>query len=521
MKLILPLFFIFNAVLVLGQHTNVMISDEFNPNEPSIGMDINNPQNLVAGANINSFYYSHDGGLTWTNGFLSSEYGVWGDPTIACDTAGNFYFFHLSNPPSGNWIDRIVCQKSLDDGETWSSGTYTGLNGVKVQDKQWVAIDRTNNNIYMTWTQFDVYGSSNPADSSNILFSKSVDGGLSWSVAKRINAVSGDCVDSDNTTEGAVPAVGPDGEVYVAWAGPEGLVFDRSMDQGETWLAEDILVTDIPGGWDYNISGIYRSNGLPVTVCDLSDGPNRGTIYINWTDQRNGEDDTDVWLVKSTDGGNTWSQPIRVNDDAPGKQQFLTWMSIDQMTGYLWFVFYDRRNTSGTATDVYMAVSKDGGATFRNFKISDTPFSPISTVFFGDYTNIVAHNNIVRPIWTRLDGAELSLWTTIVNADAALTEVAEKAQDPVFKKTHNYPNPFTDKTYISFKLRKEAVVTINILDLTGKKVTTLVNGEVYPYGKHIIPFDPKAHNLVSGTYFYTLLINGVLSKNKMIFVGKE
>ncbi|MEZ5146518.1 MAG: sialidase family protein [Bacteroidales bacterium] len=70
-------------------------------------------------------------------------------------------------------------------------------------------------------------------------------------------------------------------------------------------------------------SRINRCNGLPITVCDLSGGPNNGTIYINWSDQSNGEDDTDVWVVKSTDGGDTWSEPMRVNDDPPGKQQFL------------------------------------------------------------------------------------------------------------------------------------------------------------------------------------------------------
>ncbi len=117
------------------------------------------------------------------------------------------------------------------------------------------------------------------------------------------NEISGDCIDSDNTTEGAVPAVGPDGEVYVAWSGPEGLIFDRSLDGGDTWLDNDIFIGNHPGGWNFNIPGINRCNGLPITCCDLSYSQYRGTIYVNWTDQRNGEDDTDVWIAKSTDGG--------------------------------------------------------------------------------------------------------------------------------------------------------------------------------------------------------------------------
>jgi hypothetical protein len=404
-----------------AQHQNIMISSSNAPEEPTIFINPKNTLQLAGGANINNVYHSNDGGYTWSIGTIGSQtYGVWGDPCCIIDTAGNYFFFHLSWPPGGTWIDRIVCQKSTDGGQTWNEGSYMGLNGIKAQDKEWAVVDRINNFIYVTWTQFDDYGSSNPADKSIIRFSRSTDEGETWSPALKINEVDGDCIDSDNTVEGAVPAVGPNGEIYTAWAGPAGLVFDRSMDQGITWLDGDIFVSDFPGGWDYNIPGIGRCNGLPVTVCDLSNGTYCGNIYINWTDQRNGETDTDVWMSKSTDGGNTWSNPARVNDDLPGKHQFFTWMTVDQVTGYLWFVWYDRRNFSDNNTDVYMAVSIDGGETFINFKVSEEAFIPTTNVFFGDYNNITAHNSVVRPIWTRLHQGQLSVWTAIVQPDSVI-----------------------------------------------------------------------------------------------------
>ncbi|HEX5112554.1 MAG TPA: sialidase family protein, partial [Saprospiraceae bacterium] len=273
-----------SCIYLYGQ--NVMISNEHHPNEPSIIMDPKKPNVLIGASNLRNVYVSLDTGRTWTDTVVTSSYGVWGDPALAVDTSGAFYFFHLSNPSSGNWIDRIVCQKSEDQGQSWSDGSFTGLNDSKAQDKHWPVVDRTNNMMYVTWTQFDVYGSTAPTDSSIILFSKSADAGLTWSDAKRINKVAGDCIDSDNTVEGAVPAVGPNGEVYVCWAGPLGLTFNKSLDQGEHWLAEEKIINDIPGGWDYAIPGIYRANGLPVTVCDLSKGPHHGTIYVNWSDQR-------------------------------------------------------------------------------------------------------------------------------------------------------------------------------------------------------------------------------------------
>jgi hypothetical protein len=499
-----------------AQHQNILISTTASPNEPSIIINPKNTDQLYGGANIDSYYYSNDAGYTWEEGTLVSlQNGVWGDPVLLCDTAGAFYFFHLANPPDGNWIDRIVCQKTETLGGEWNDGSYMGLNGTKVQDKHWAAVDWKNNNIYVTWTQFDQYNTPNPNFFSNIMFSRSTDGGLSWSQAMQINEVSGDCLDDDNTTEGAVPCVGPDGQIYVSWAGPAGIVFDRSFDQGDTWLEDDIFVSDFPGGWAYDIPGIYRANGLPVTTCDTSGGPYHGTIYINWTDQRNGTDDTDVWLVKSTDGGNTWSQPLRVNDDPPGKQQFFTWMAIDQTNGYLYFVFYDRRNYNNNNTDVFMARSTDGGDTFTNFPVSDLPFIPSSNIFFGDYTNVTAHNNVIRPIWARCQNSQMSIWTAIVNPTAVGIE--EEIGDAIpISMEQSYPNPFTESTWISFKLHQAAPVFLAVYDQLGREVEILVNNAQLQPGKYTYQFNTSGRSLAPGVYHFSLVSIDYVLRQKIV-----
>jgi len=495
-----------------------MVGNSNSPNEPSIAINPNNTLELVAASNIDNVYYSTDAGYTWTSGTLTSNYGVWGDPAIACDTSEAFYFFHLSNPASGNWIDRIVCQKTNGPGQSWNNGSFVGLNGTKAQDKQWIDIDRSTNTIYMCWTEFDQYGSNNPMDSSRIFFTSSTDQGASWSTPIRINALGGDCLDSDNTVEGAVPAAGPNGQVYVAWAGPQGIVFNKSLNGGQTWLAQEQLVDPMPGGWDMDIPGIYRANGLPVTACDRSGGPNNGNIYINWCDQRNGVTDTDVWLVKSTDGGATWSSPSRVNDDTTNRQQFFTWMTVDQTTGFVWFVFYDRRNYLNTSTDVFMAVSKDGGNTFTNFKVSSTPFVPVSGVFFGDYTNVTASDNVVRPIWTRLDNFNLSVWTAIIDT-TTLTGNPFLETEPTLMHEQNYPNPFSDQTAFSFKLHTPALVTIKIYDLSGRTICVVSNNQYYNQGKHVIVFDPRKYSLSAGTYSYEIISGTSLVRRKMLLVN--
>lgn len=498
----------FYYVSAIAQHINVMVGNTNDPEETSIALNPKNPRYIVAGANIRSYYYSSDTGRTWSTALLSSPFGVYGDPAIICDTNGHFYFFHLSNTPGGSFIDRIVSQKSTTNGASWDNGVAIGLNGIKSQDKEWAIVDRINNNLYLTWTQFDVYGSVTPGDSSHIRFSRSADAGASWSNPVRLDKTGGDCIDDDNTVEGAVPAVGPNGEVYVAWAGPLGLVFDRSLDGGNTWLTDDIMVSSIPGGWAYDIPGIYRANGMPVTACDVSNGTNRGTIYINWSDQRNGTSDTDIWLVKSTNGGNSWSSPVRVNDDAPGKQQFFTWMTIDQSNGYLYFVFYDRRAYNDNQTDVYMARSKDGGQTFQNFKISQAPFAPVNTVFFGDYTNLSVQNGIIRPMWTRLSGGTLSVWTALVDTSLIPGVIVTGLGNPnaMIEDVKSYPNPFTNNSYLSFKLRRPGLVTVQLFDAVGRLAGTPIQNKFYSTGKYTEHIDIAKLGIPRGIIFIELLL---------------
>ena len=353
--------------------------------EPSITINPKNPANVVAACILDKVFYSNDSGKTWQEDELESPYGVWGDPVLLSDTAGNHYYFHLSDPTGENWsseeiLDRIVAQKSIDGGKTWSEGSYMGLNHPKDQDKHWVTLDPNNNNIYATWTQFDDYGSEDSTAQSNILFSRSTDAGETWSEALQINQIPGTCRDDDSTTEGAVPAVGPDGTIYVSWALNEKLYFDRSSDGGETWLAEDKVVAEQPGGW---------------------------------VDDRNGN--YDVWVISSDDGGDTWTEALKINDDLDSADQFFSWLCVDQSNGDLYAVFYDRRGLEGIfETDVYLASSQDGGKTWKNEKINEETFRTIPAVFFGDYNHISAHNGMVRPIWTAIYGGRMGIYTSLL-----------------------------------------------------------------------------------------------------------
>jgi hypothetical protein len=391
-----------------------------NPAEVSIAINPNNPDNMIAasfqtgrppGPRAGSYHYvTFDGGKSWkTVPTPDPNNLVQGDDVIAFSSDGIAYHVHLSfdgirmaRPVRAE--NGMIVNVSRDGGNTWTHGT-AAINHINTvipfEDKPGLIVDnapasRSKGNVYLAWTRFDVYGSSNPEHRSQIYFTRSTDQGQTFSMPFRISDTGGDCLDSDNTVEGAVPAVGPNGEVYVVWAGPLGLVFDKSLDGGLTF-GKDKAIGNIPGGWDFSVEGLDRANGMPVTGVDLSSGQNKGTLYVNWIDARNG--DPDVFVMSSRNGGDTWSAPVRVNDDAVknGKAQFFTWMSVDPVDGSVNVVFYDRRDMPGTQTGLTLARSVDGGRSFVNHKIDLPAFAVNSRVFFGDYSSISAYGGRVVP----------------------------------------------------------------------------------------------------------------------------
>jgi len=400
--------------------------DAINPAEVTIAINPKNPDNMIAASfqtglppkpRAGSYHYvTFDGGKTWSTVATPDPKNlVQGDDVMAFSSDGIAYHAHLSF--DGIRVARpsraengMIVNVSKDGGRTWSDGT-PAINHINTvipfEDKPGLVVDnasgsRWKGNVYLAWTRFDVYGSANPEDHSQIYFTRSTDQGQTFAMPMRVSDTGGDCLDSDNTVEGAVPAVGPKGEVYLVWAGPLGLVFDKSFDGGLTF-GKDKVIGNIPGGWDFSVEGLERANGMPTTGVDLSNGPNKGTLYVNWIDARNG--DPDVFVMYSRDGGDSWSQPVRVSDDPikNGKEQFFTWMSVDPVDGSVNIIFYDRRDTTGATTGLTLARSIDGGRTFINRKIDVPPFAPNDRIFFGDYSGISAYDGRVVPVFMHFD----------------------------------------------------------------------------------------------------------------------
>ncbi len=135
------------------------------------------------------------------------------------------------------------------------------------------------------------------------------------------------------------------------------------------------------------------NNSVTVAVSNSPVCP--GSVYIAWTDMSLG--DPDVLFSSSSDGGLTWTPPVRVNQDPIGTgiayDQWAPHMRVDDATGDITIIYYDKRNDpANTLTETWSSTSSDCGVTWTDCivslagptqPISNTPIPP--TLFIGDY----------------------------------------------------------------------------------------------------------------------------------------
>lgn len=405
-------FFITSSVMTFAQTPIVpLVESGIITNEPSIAIDPKYPAFQVLGSNTSNFMVSNNGGATWEKKIVDPKEGFYGDPVVYITQEGDVYLCHLSKTPKKKhpeMFDRIVFEKSSQMGDSFKS-IGVGYNAGKMQDKPWMAVDENKKSkykgrIYLSWTEFDAYESSNPADSSRIRFAYS-DGGDSFSKAITVSDTSGDAIDDDKTAEGATIAVGKDGTLYMFWARNGKIYMDQSTDGGITWGKDKVIATQ-KGGWNHNgITGLHRANSMPFSLID-----NSGMLYVAFADNRNG--DLDVFVTTSKDKGITWLPPVRVNNDAlkNGKDQYMPHITVDRKTGEVYCAYYDRRNSENNRyVDVYLT-SLSKGKPKKHVRVTNASFCTPGTderFFFGDYISVAASKGAISLAFMEYDHSNL------------------------------------------------------------------------------------------------------------------
>lgn len=389
------------SITSLAQFQHITIDDSGRPNEPSVALSQSGT--IYASSNVDNFYIIQptDQEYQITKSKVKSKYGMYGDPVLLYQDS-TLFFAHLSKTEGkeyGDWFDRIVVQK-ITNPNTWDEQSYSvGYNNGKMQDKPWMSADNhsTNKgNVYVTWTEFDKYDSEDPNDRSRIRFSKFTSQSDSFSEAITISDTTGNCLDGDETLEGATTAIGTNGEIYAVWAGYDKIYFDYSTDGGKSWHKDKIIASQ-PEGWDMDMPHIGRANGMPFLVCDST----RNVLYICWADEYDGK--ADVWMKYSKDGGQSWSERIRVNSNRVDKHCYFPNMKINQQTGKVYIAYYNQRHSSTHRFyDVYLSVfniSKNTSPQINRVTQQSIPL-PGPHIFYGDYLDLSIANERIGIVYT-------------------------------------------------------------------------------------------------------------------------
>ncbi len=484
---------IFTTQVNVDANGNNIVGDA--ANEPSIAVNPVDPDQIVIGwrqfDNVNSNFrqagygYSADAGQTWT--FPGSiQPGVFrSDPVLEFSNQGTSFYNSLTSN-NGSYFCRVF--RSADGGANWDDGVEA-----RGGDKQWMVIDKSESSgegfIHSFWTSF--YSSCTPDH-----FTRSTDGGSSYE----------ECVSIPGNPYWGTMAVGKNGELFVtgsgAWGGPIIAKATAAWDPS------------LPVQWDYwvpvNLDG-YSAIQSPINPVglmgqmnvdvDRSESPGSGNVYVLGSVTRNSNGDPgDVMFASSADGGMTWSDPVRVNDDpGTGAYQWFGTMSVAP-DGRIDAVWLDTRDDipQGFMSSLYYSYSLDEGETWSaNLRLSEA-FDPHvgwpQQQKMGDYFDMESDLHGVHLAWANtLNGEQDVYYSYITPEFTGIGRVAGTNDISL----HADPNPACDFTRITCILADPGDLTIRLVNTLGNEVLSLyISAEKAGSVSRILPLQ----NLDKGLY---------------------
>jgi len=339
-------------------------------NEPHIAVDPIDPNHMVASSNdyescCDEFYTTFDGGKTWFTGDMSVEAPgntkrTGSDPVTSFDRKHgtiihtSLNFLNQGNCPDPNDVadGDVVASISKDGGKHWNKVVVVGEAGGPSQcgasglfnDKEWITTDNNPasphyGTSYATWTAF-LSSPSGETLESPIMEAHSTDGGFTWSAPQEISGSNAAlCTFQTDGPAGAcdedqfsVPSVGPDGTVYVSFINEQNQAL---WEPGEVFDDQFLLVKSSDGGQTWS---------APTFIVGLEDGSHDFPLNVD------GRQTLTNYQVRVGSATNVVADPTRNNR--------------------LYFVFFDNRNgvhdvdNPVTNTDVFITRSTDSGATW-------------------------------------------------------------------------------------------------------------------------------------------------------------
>jgi hypothetical protein len=410
--------------------------------EPQVAVNPTNPDNIIGnyqqdrwsdgGARGLVASRSFDGGVTWAQNWAefsicsdgappASPFNRATDPWVSFDSAGRAYQISLGIDSLTLNMSGVEVSTSTDGGTTWSQPARLILdnNPINFNDKESITADwrpgTGAGKAYATWIRGDLPGWPNISPQGQLrsfayrglpMFSQTADGGQTWSTPISM-------VNSNIFTQGNQIAVLPDGTLVnitaVLFKGsgiqPHGQHQEWaalvSNNGGKTWGApiriaplRTALLTnpDIPNPTSFDQT-VRADDYLPDVAVDHT----TGAIYVVFADDPELDGWNHVMLTKSTNGGKSWTTPVRVDVGTPANTHSFNGTVEVTADGTVAVMYYDFRSNTpdpGLPTEVFLAHSHDGGVTWTEQKV-DGPFdmenAPIARGWFlGDYMGMAA-----------------------------------------------------------------------------------------------------------------------------------
>ena len=326
-----------------------------------------------------AYSFTTDGGLTWSkNVSIPNMSGVFiGDPAVAIDGGGTMYAVCQEYLNSQGSAGNIRMMTSTDKGATWSE-----IRTIQsAPDKPWVTGGADEGTVFVSWL-------GNPGG-----IKRSLDRGVTWEPVQTLGRI----------IHGTAIAPSTTGLLHVPYnldSDKNQLRYLRSKDNGKTYDATRDLLPDMG-------TFCFSCNPRQHPIVGGATDPTGKFVAITWASRMSaGEGDDDVWVLYSKDGGDTWSDPIRVNDNTTKSRQFESWVAVDKY-GRVHVAWTDFRD--GGQNETFYARSDDPTKGFEpNVQVTDDHGSG-STDFLGDYKGIVVQGSDVLVVWqdTRDDSGDI------------------------------------------------------------------------------------------------------------------
>jgi len=401
--------------------------------ESDIRVNYLNPQKIIgASNNISStgrqaMFFSSNGGATWGQTLLPLVTGdsFHSDPTVDWTSDGTAWSTTIGINSAGTVLN-MRAYKSTDGGATWTfDATFSG--SLTNNDKQMMWVDHSatspfKDNIYAIWH------AGAPAE-----VARRTGPGGSWQTPVKVSGTetTGTAIGDDIKTNSA-------GDVFAFFpdTGSRRLNVAKSTNGGVSFGTPVRIATGF-GSFQYAIPAdasrqplIYISGGAYRTST-------KNNVYAAWNDLSGDTGCTSgsgpgtnaastcksrIFFARSTDGGATWSAPVKVNNQSGLNDQFNQWLVVDETNGKIALMYYDTvGDSTRKSVNVYYQSSTDDGVTWSTpFKVTtastnETTAGADSGNQYGDYNSLSGYNGTFFPSWTdRRSGASEEIWTAAI-----------------------------------------------------------------------------------------------------------